>query len=45
MVDQPGIYQPYFPQWLQGVPVTWSRMVHGLGMPALAGTMLARLQA
>ena len=45
MLDEPGIYQPYFPERLRPIPVLWSKMVHRLDRPALAGTMLARLEA
>lgn len=45
MLDDPGIYQPYLPERLRPVPVIWSRVAHRLDAPALAGTMLARLEA
>lgn len=45
MLDEPGIYQPYLPKRLEPMPVFWSRVVHLLHAPGLAGTMLARLGA
>lgn len=45
MLDEPGIYQPYLPRQLESIPVVWSRMVHRLHAPGLAGTLLARLEA
>lgn len=45
MLDEPGIYQPYFPERLKRIPVLWSNMVHRLDTPGLAGTMLARFGA
>lgn len=45
MLDEPGIYQPYFPTRLKRIPAIWSSMVHRLDAPAMAGTMLARLEA
>jgi SAM-dependent methyltransferase len=45
MLDEPGIYQPYLPRTLGVVPVVWSRLVHRLNAPGLAGTLLARLEA
>jgi hypothetical protein len=45
MLDEPGIYQPYLPRQLDPISVAWSRMVHRLNAPGLAGTLLARLEA
>lgn len=45
MLDDPGLYEPYFPRVLRPLPVAWSAMVHRLHSPALAGTLLARLEA
>jgi SAM-dependent methyltransferase len=45
MLDEPGIYQPYVPRQLASLPVAWSKMVHRLRTPGLAGTLLARLEA
>ena len=45
MLDEPGIYQPYLPRTLNSIPVVWSRLVHRLHAPGLAGTLLARLEA
>jgi hypothetical protein len=45
MLDEPGIYQPYLPRKLNCIPVVWSRLVHRLHAPGLAGTLLARLEA
>jgi hypothetical protein len=45
MLDEPGIYQPYLPRKLNSIPVVWSRLVHRLHVPGLAGTLLARLEA
>jgi hypothetical protein len=45
MLDEPGIYQPYLPRQLDSISVAWSRMVHRLNAPGLAGTLLARLEA
>jgi hypothetical protein len=44
MIEDPGIFQPYFPAALRGLPQGYSRLVHRLGRPGLAGTMLCRLQ-
>jgi len=45
MLDEPELYEPYFPHMLRSLPAMWSTMVHRLGAPALAGTMLACLRA
>jgi SAM-dependent methyltransferase len=45
MVDEPGIYQPYFPPRLQPVAEWYSRVIHRRGWAGLAGTILARLEA
>jgi SAM-dependent methyltransferase len=45
MLDEPGLYEPYFPRPLRSLPVAWSTIVHRLHTPALAGTILARLEA
>jgi len=44
MIEDPGIFQGYFPAALHGLPRAYSRLVHRLGRPGLAGTMLCRLQ-
>jgi SAM-dependent methyltransferase len=43
MIDHPGIYQPYFPGALKRMPAWYSALVHRLGRPSMAGTMLVRL--
>jgi len=43
-LDEPGIYQPYFPARLRWLPVIWSRGVHRFHVPAAAGTLLIRLE-
>jgi SAM-dependent methyltransferase len=43
MIDEPGIYEPYFPQALRWVPSMWSRAVHSTGAAPAAGTILAKL--
>lgn len=45
LLDEPGIYQPYLPERLRWFPVVWSRAVHRANAAALAGTMIARLDA
>lgn len=45
MLDEAELYEPYFPPILKSFPVAWSAMVHRLNAPALAGTILARLEA
>jgi SAM-dependent methyltransferase len=44
MIDEPGIYQPYFPAPLRAVPAWYSGRVHRHGWEGLAGTILARLE-
>jgi 2-polyprenyl-3-methyl-5-hydroxy-6-metoxy-1,4-benzoquinol methylase len=44
MVDEPGIYQPYFPTRLKSLPERYSELIHRRGWPGLAGTILARLE-
>src|SRR5690606_41633586 len=44
MIDEPGIYQPYFPARLRALPTWWSRAVHRRGWQGAAGTILARLE-
>lgn len=44
-LDDPGVFQPYFPPALRSLPVAWSRAAYRLGQPALFGTIIARLVA
>ena len=44
LLDEPGIYQPYFPERLRQLPVMWSRAVHRFNAGSLSGTLLIRLQ-
>jgi SAM-dependent methyltransferase len=44
MVEDPGVFEPYFPRPLRVLPSMWSAMVHRFQLPALAGTLLARLE-
>jgi len=44
MLELAQIYEPYFPRLLRPFPAAWSAAVHRLNTPALAGTILARLE-
>jgi SAM-dependent methyltransferase len=44
MVDEPGIYQPYFPPRLRQLPVWYSQLIHRRGWAGAAGTILARFE-
>lgn len=44
MVEDPGVFEPYFPRPLRAFPSLWSAMVHRFQLPGLAGTLLARLE-
>jgi SAM-dependent methyltransferase len=44
MIDEPGIYQPYFPARLRALPVWYSQLIHRRRWPGAAGTILARLE-
>jgi SAM-dependent methyltransferase len=44
MIDEPGIYQPYFPPRLRGFPVWYSRLIHRRRWSGAAGTILARFE-
>ncbi len=44
MIEDPGIFETYFPTVLRGLPRAYSRLVHRLGRPGLAGTILCRLE-
>ena len=41
MIDDPGIFQPYFPAALRGLPRGYSRLVHRVGRPSCAMSRLA----
>jgi SAM-dependent methyltransferase len=44
MIDEPGIYQPYFPPALRALPEWYSQVIHRFGWSGAAGTILARLE-
>lgn len=44
MLELAELYEPYFPRRLRPFPAAWSAVVHRLNAPALAGTILARLE-
>ncbi len=43
MIDEPGIYQPYFPSAMKWLPTVYSSAVHRMGATGAAGTILACL--
>lgn len=43
MIEDPGVFLPYFPSLLSPLPHAYARFVHWSGRPNFAGTMLCRL--
>jgi 2-polyprenyl-3-methyl-5-hydroxy-6-metoxy-1,4-benzoquinol methylase len=44
MIEDAGIFLPYFPRWLHWFPRWWSARVHRRGAGRDAGTVIARLE-
>ena len=44
MIDDPGIFEPYFPGRSKALPRGYSKVVRAVGSPHLAGTILCRLE-
>jgi SAM-dependent methyltransferase len=42
-MEDPGVFQPYFPPRWRTLPERWSRLAYRMGRPELLGTLLARL--
>jgi SAM-dependent methyltransferase len=45
MLEDPRVFQPYFPEPARWIPSGYARVVHRLAAAPLAGTMLVRLTA